>query len=718
MKPTKSRARTLFLRNAYLIAAALTLAWMTSGVVQAKEVHFPQKTLHGRIESGGEPLADYTVGLYVSYTAGKHFNKLLGTDTSDRTGEFHIRYNFLSGLTHLLKPVFYILAEKDTSMLASAIGETALKRGVVVTERTTVAIGTAFAQFIDDRKISGNTYGMYNAVKMAANMADPQTGSIGAVLDHIPNADETSTRKTFNSLANIVAGCMADSADCDTLFELSTPPGGPAPTTVLQALANMTKYPSNNVVALFDLSLEHPNVQPTPALTEAPTSWLLFIKFTGGFYSAYDDSNLMSGPGNLVFDQRGFAWINDNYVPTRDLVVSCSGLRVMKFYPWGESFPGSPYFGGGLSGAGFGITLDPRGDIWVGNFGFEAPSCADAPPDPANKIPAPHNSVSLFRPNGQPLSGFDGFTQGHLWWPQGTVSDKQNNIWVANCGNDTVTLFPRGNPWKARNIALPGGQGESKNYIVTLPDEPLIKPFAIAIDPKGRAWVTGNRADWSGVKGDPAGLVYRISPDGSVATLPNPDGDNGPFVKWPMGITGDSRGNMWVSSSDSVNIPCVTPLAPQDGCDPSIVFYPADDGPPAQYRGGGLTIPWGSAVDGNDTLWVFNFGHTPTDIVDANTSWPNTDVSHFCGADESKCPSGLKRGDAISPPTGYVSDALDRITGGGIDPSGNLWLLNNWKKLGPYGPVYNTNPGGNSFVIVPGAAKPIRTPLIGPPRSF
>jgi hypothetical protein len=65
-----------------------------------------------------------------------------------------------------------------------------------------------------------------------------------------------------------------------------------------------------------------------------------------------------------------------------------------------------------------------------------------------------------------------------------------------------------------------------------------------------------------------------------------------------------------------------------------------------------------------------------------------------------------------------VSDALDRITGGAVDPSGNIWLLNNWKKRGPLERVYNTDPGGNSLVIVPGAAGPVRTPLICPPRSF
>ena len=131
---------------------------------------------------------------------------------------------------------------------------------------------------------------------------------------------------------------------------------------------------------------------------------------------------------------------------------------------------------------------------------------------------------------------------------------------------------------------------------------------------------------------------------------------------------------------------------------------------------GGLTIPWGNFVDGNDTVWVFNFGVDPNDD-EANI----TPLSQFCGA--GKCPAGLTLGDAISPATGYLSDALDRVTGGGVDPSGNIWILNNWKKTGPLkvdsdSSVFDRNPGGNSFVIVPGAAAPIKTPLIGPPESF
>jgi hypothetical protein len=182
-----------------------------------------------------------------------------------------------------------------------------------------------------------------------------------------------------------------------------------------------------------------------------------------------------------------------------------------------------------------------------------------------------------------------------------------------------------------------------------------------------------------------------------------------------MGIAGDSKGNMWVSSSDTVNVPCVTPLDTKEGqkIGPALVYFPRDDGPPQKFTGGGLTIPWGNFVDGNDTVWVFNFGHHPNDDT------KDTALSHFCGADPGKCPPGIGMGQPISSDdAGYSSDALDRITGGGVDRSGNIWILNNWKKAGPTFPVYNTNPGGNSFVIVPGAAAPIKTPLIGPPESF
>ncbi len=707
------------------------------------------RTLKGIVVGDGGVQTGYDVSLYASFSDG-HFNKFLGSGTTDGGGNFEIRYRLLPGFH--TEPVLYVLAEKGKAMLASAVGDLSKHDNVVVNELTTVATGTAFAQFIDGREISGNTYGMLNAVSMAANMANPKTGAIGEVLDNGPNGSDTSTRNTFYSMANIVAACVDNTNNCDNLFDYATPIGGPAPTTVLQALANMTKYPSERTISnangLFNLSLE--DQVYGPALSSEPSSWLLFIKFTGvigDHASEYNADNLLSGPGQIGFDEHGFAWINDNYEPSdfdpavpEDFLpdpptpesnrIGCAGLRLLKFYPSGEPFLDVPYFGGGLSGAGFGITLDQRGSVWVGNYGFESPLCTVPPfPPDSKKIPATHDSVSLFLPNGTPISGPNGFTNGHIWWPQGMATDKSGDIWVGNCGNDTVTLIPGGNPSQARNFAIPGGlvDGGGPYQPPLLPGNekfgtprPLIKPFGLALDPKGRAWVVGNAVGFeeSTTNTMHTGGLYRISKDGTIVTIALP-GDQ--LLSFPMGIAGDSKGNMWVSNSDHVSVPCVTPFSTDQGggIGPSLAYFPANssDASGARVFGtepgntGGLTIPWGNFVDGNDTVWVFNFG------VDPNDDTSNiTPLSHFCGA--GKCPAHLKLGDAISPSTGYLSNALDRVTGGGVDPSGNIWILNNWKKKGPLDPVFERNPGGNSFVIVPGAAAPIKTPLIGPPESF
>ena len=49
-----------------------------------------------------------------------------------------------------------------------------------------------------------------------------------------------------------------------------------------------------------------------------------------------------------------------------------------------------------------------------------------------------------------------------------------------------------------------------------------------------------------------------------------------------------------------------------------------------------------------------------------------------------------------------------------FDPSGNLWITNNWKNV----PIPDANPGGYEMVVFVGAARPTRTPLIGPPRPL
>jgi len=483
---------------------------------------------------------------------------------------------------------------------------------------------------------------------------------------------------------------VAAPTGCQALFDATTVPGGARRTDVLQAVANIAKYPWLNVGTLFSLSLAHPVYEP--ALATTPDAWTLFLKFTGSFSSVQDESNLLNGPGAFAIDELGFLWVSDNYIPEPPDRLACAGTRVVKYYPWGENFPGSPYFGGGLSGAGFGISITPDGLIWIGNFGFAGTGCA---------LP-PANSVSVFNPDGTPLPDSP-FTAGPISWPQATMPDRSGNVWIANCAADSVTVYPKGRPGQAFEVPIPPPAGSSGK----------MKPFGLAIDHQGNSWTTGSLN----------GTLAVIGPQGHlIEVIPPQDAGGRTQLRRPMGNASDSRGNIWVANSDFMDVPC-PPDAPDLGpaTAPSVALFLRNPGraphPDSPFTGGGITLPWGVAIDGNDTVWIANFGF-PFDLANPETTeaWtvPNR-VSHFCGVDTSRCPPTKQGiGKAISPDgTGYSSNALDRNTGIAIDPSGNVWVVNNWKQI----PLV-TNPGGNSIAVMVGAAAPVKTPLIGTPRPF
>ncbi len=681
-----------------LLTIALIGLVLTPGFAAQKE----SATLPGAVQSDGAGLANYKVSLYIAYLERGSTWQRLGSDRSDDTGHFSITYEVPRGQDDG-PSLLFVLAERGSVLLASAIGtRPAPPAFAIVNERTTVATGTAFAQFVRKSKIEGNPVGMFNALPMAANFANPLTGAVGVVVNSLPNGTDTSTLATFNSLSNVVASCVAQARNCDTLFEVTTPPGGSRPPNVLQAIANIVKnpsypgYPSNAQDPIFLLSRLRPIYQP--ALAQRPTSWLLFLKVTGGFYSKQDFTNLMSGPGNFAIDELGYVWVNTNYDPAPPDHFACAGRRLIKFSPWGEPVPGTPYIGGGLEGAGWGITLDPDGNVWVGNFGFQdqVTECLDTP------LAAKSDSVSLFQPDGKPITGPGGYTQGNISWPMGTISDRHGTISIANCGNDTITRFPGGHPALAVNIPL-GPTPEEGN--------PQIKPFGEVLDAKGNLWITGNRSS----------AVYVLSPDGTlIDTIPGTYKGKTIFSH-PIGNTIDSQGNVWVANSDWLDVPCPPTKTPDLGTaeNPSVTMIQAKNRKPypgSPFTGGGITLPWGVAVDGDDTVWVFNFGAVPPPAPGDPPPHDNvpTGISRLCGVQTKKCPPGLKVGDPISPATGYQSDAFERITAGAIDPSGNIWITNNWKiRVDP-----EVNPGANAVVIAVGAAAPLQTPLIGPPVPF
>lgn len=87
-------------------------------------------------------------------------------------------------------------------------------------------------------------------------------------------------------------------------------------------------------------------------------------------------------------------------------------------------------------------------------------------------------------------------------------------------------------------------------------------------------------------------------------------------------------------------------------------------------------------------------------------------LDQFCGRQRRYCPPGTRTGQPISPrTTGYTNGALQHLTAVQIDPSGNVWVANNWSTDSPLSaPV-----GGDGLVQYVGLAAPVTTPLAGPP---
>ncbi len=599
---------------------------------------------------GADPLEGYEVSLYrTDPTAAP---ELIATATTDAGGAFTIDHEAAVARDR----VYYLLArsgsltpDADAVTLAAVVGPT-LGLTVTVNPLTTVATAYGMAQFLESGVISGSSLGIVNAASMARNVADPRTGALGSVLSTSPNATETSALPTVNSLANLVAACVSSPVDCDAIRTAATPQGGTKPADSLQALRNMVVEPGNNVLDLYALSASGP-VPYVPARTVPPAAWTVALRFDG---QSTGQGDTLEGPGNFALAADGSMWVALNYTYAAPADLACSSNMLARFSPNGDYYPGTPYSGGGLSGAGYGIEIDRYGDVWVSNFGFSAAECPNQPP---------HDTLSQFGGDGTQISPDSGYQIDGMRWPQGMEFDDGGNLWVANCESDNVTYLPDGDPTRARNLDLG-----------------VEKPFDVAFGSDGNAYVTGTFSNNVAVA-DPGGSLVKTY--------------EGMFNR-PMGIAADDDGNLWIADSGIVDLPC--PNKSVEAVLPHTVgFIDPASGAATTFSGGGLVIPWGITVDGHGNIWVSNFG--------------GGRISAFCGRDNSPwCPPGATRGTPLSPAvTGLAFDGLTRATAVHADTAGNMWVTNNWKEK-----PYEQNPGGYQVVVFLGLAGPLEAPAPEP----
>ncbi len=494
------------------MATALVSAPAATAAPRSEPAAPSGTSISGGVSLDGRPFASAQVWVMAAGRVPGEA-RVVARGRTDARGEFTVR-----GVRRLVDTEYYVVATKGRGApsgvrLAVGLGPTWPSR-VTVNELTTVATGFALAQFTRQGRIGGAQPGLGNAMAMVRNLVDIRSGAPSTLVRIAPNGTRTQTWRSLNSMGNVLSGCRR-AEDCRRFLSLASPAGVERATDTLQAVANIAARPASNADRIFRLQ----DGRFRPALVRPPTSWLMALVFDG-------NGRQFRGPGNFLFDGDGNLWITNNYVPATDKRRVCGGIDVLKLEPYAPGHPVTSYTGGGISGAGYGITMDSAGRVWVSNYGFKGSRC---PVDP------PSNSLTALTQDGEPLSPAGGYTQGGVTdaglvmpisWPQGMASGADGSVWTANCGADTITRYVDGDPTRSQNF----GDG-------------IDKPFGLVLDPDDNAWVTS-------VGGD---RVFAYRPDGRQ--LPGSPFTDPSIVK-PLGIAVDTQGNKWISNSMKINLPC------------------------------------------------------------------------------------------------------------------------------------------------------------------
>lgn len=655
----------------FLTAAACLFA-VTCNVATA---HSAQLT--GTVEPGG---ANVKVTLFEATLAKP---RALDSARTNAAGQFQIDSPIDES-----DSIFFVTAKLGFGVKLVTILGPELPAETTINELTTVAASYSMAQFYRRGFISGDPFALRIAAGMNDNIVETATGDSSEVLLTSPNADETNSLRMTRSLSNLLGASIENPLVRFFFLYLTTPPRGSFPQDTAVAMANLARDPGRHARLIYLLS-RFQDVY-SPALVRRPDGWTVTVKVN----DSGDDNFLFGGPANVAFDSRGYAWVTNNVVQG----TPNSSRRIMVLQPNGKpavggpGLPTSPLTGGGILGTAWGVTVDRDDNAWFGNFGWGSPlpSAGDWP----TEEPPGNGSVSVFSPDGTPLSGPEGF-YGGAYRVQAIEADGRGNIWMASFGNNRVVVYPNGNPTDAIHFDLDDGD----------------RPFGIAFDAEGAAWVTNS-----------GGLTGRNQ--SSIAKFVLQGGKLKQVIKRPIGDTlkvvdVDSQGNAWFTSQGSDRVFAIRP----DGR-----FFKRRG-----YRGGGINGPWGLAVDGEDNIWVANFGQTDFGV------FRRGGISKFAGVNPATRPPGKKVGDSLSPRTGYTvptagSQVLlhngfplngegarpvfipyQRQTSLQIDRAGNIWTINNYKPRwatdilgydnGEIRPA-DANPGGDGIIIYVGLAPP------------
>ncbi len=573
--------------------------------------------LKGFIRGGQQPISGATVSMISAGTSGYGVaGAVLATTTTGPTGDFafaNLPTCPTNGVLVYLQSSGGDPGSGYNPFAAEAVvlgpcGELTTSTFINVTEVTTIAAAYALAPFASFSagltnigSSAGNLIGLKNAAGSSDILADKSSGTAHTANvsgGMIPPAAEV------NTLANILASCVntVGSGSCAALFAAATPPGGLVPTDTFQAAIDIALNPGINTGVLFGLSVASPPF--LPALTAAPTDFVLGIRYTGGplavlgaahgidvdalgnVWLACGNNTSSSPNGSIVeISPRGMylspsaGYLNTSLNLPEVLAVNSSAnvevasLRNSEVLEIGEAGANnSPFSVSGASSiAGpVGIAIDNRDlSSWV----------TDSVTNQLTHISATGTEIALNSPQST------GST------PLGVAIDGSGTIWVANSDMNSQSGAA-----SSLSRYTPNGNGTYRTAAFST--GPGSYPFDLAIDYEGNVW----SAQYAGIGKNSADGTL-ISPTGGFTS----NSDNSPFT-----LAIDGQGRVFAANS-SLNYPAQRGTITVFQNDGALISksnfdygYSANGTLPINMFG-----PRGIALDGSGNVWVSGGEGTP-----------------------------------------------------------------------------------------------------------